>query len=307
MLNNFVSKLKPALNSIVKLSLEIFIFDKKIRRVLKGKFCQWFLTPDIREVEGHKTEPSQNKDKTYRLWQYWDGGLANAPEIVKACISSVEKFKGDLEHVVLNNDTIKNYVEIPSFIYELKEKGIISKAHFADILRTWLLYEHGGCWIDSTVYLTAPLPEYIQWSELFVFQNKQKNDADNLKMTNYFMSSKGNSIIIAKMKKFLENYWSKNYFVINYFFYAHAFTLLANSSEENRKEWDKMFYSSYIPVQIMEKELLNTYSAERFEELKKISPIHKLSYKWKVLAGKKKNIALKGTLYEYIIAYALKS
>ena len=68
-----------------------------------------------------------------------------------------------------------------------------------------------------------------------------------------------------------------------------------------------MFYSSYIPVQIMEKELLNTYSAERFEELKKISPIHKLSYKWKVLAGKKKNIALKGTLYEYIIAYALKS
>ena len=87
------------------------LFDKKIRRVLKGKFCQWFLTPDIREVEGHKTEPSQNKDKTYRLWQYWDGGLANAPEIVKACISSVEKFKGDLEHVVLNNDTIKNYVE----------------------------------------------------------------------------------------------------------------------------------------------------------------------------------------------------
>ena len=51
----------------------------------------------------------------------------------------------------------------------------------------------------------------------------------------------------------------------------------------------------------MEKELLNTYSAERFEELKKISPIHKLSYKWKVIAGKKKNLQLKNTLYEHII------
>lgn len=302
--NKLNSACKSAINSCIKLFLELFIFDKKIRRVLKGRFCQSFLKPYIQDAEAEKIKFS-DKNKTYRIWQYWDSGIENAPEIVKACVNSVEKYKGSLERVILDDNSIKNYVTIPDYIYKLKEKGVISKAHFADILRTYLLYEYGGCWIDSTVYLTAPLPDYIRWSELFVLQNNKDEDPDNLKMTNYFMSSRGNSIIIAKMKRFLENYWSKNYFVINYFFYAHAFTLLSESSEENKKEWEEMFYISYLPVQQMEKELLDKYSPERFEELKKISPIHKLSYKWKVIAGKKKDLSLKDTLYQHIIDNSL--
>ena len=300
MKNKLNSFCKSVINSCVKLFLELFIFDKKIRRVLKGKFCQRFLKAYIEDVEKEGVEFSNNR-KEYKIWQYWDNSFENAPDIVKACMKSVEKFKGDRERIVLNDNNIKEYVTIPDYIYKLKEKGIISKAHFADILRTYLLYEHGGCWIDATVYLTSPLPDYIQWSELFVFQNNEEDDPDNLRMTNYFMSSKGNSVIIAKMKKFLENYWSRNYFVINYFFYAHAFTLFSKSSEENKKEWAEMFNVSYIPVQQMEKELLDKYSPQRFEELKKISPIHKLSYKWKVIAGRKKEISLEDTLYQHII------
>ena len=300
MKNIITSKLKSYLNACVKIFLELFIWDKKIRRLLKGKFCQWFLKPYIQEVEDGEVELS-GSSKTYRIWQYWDCGIENAPDIVKACINSVKKYKGDREHVILDDSNIKKYVNIPDYMYELKEKGIISKAHFADILRTYLLYEYGGCWLDATIYLTAPIPDYIMWSELFVFQNDKDEDPDNLIMTNYFISSKGKSIIIAKMKKFLENYWSKNFFVINYFFYAHAFSLFAESSCENKKEWEEMFYIPYPPVQQMEKELLDRYSPKRFEELKKNSPIHKLSYKWNVIARKKKDLSFQDTLYQHII------
>lgn len=299
--NRLLSILKSFINSCVKIFLELFIVDRKKRRILKGKFCQWYLKPYIEEVEKQGIKPKQDRDGTYRIWQYWNSGIENAPDIVKACLASVEKYKGDIERIILNDENIKNYVKIPDYIYKLREQGVISNAHFADILRTYLLYEYGGCWIDATVYLTAPLDERIRQSELFVFQNKQEDDPDNLKMTNYFMSSKGGSVIIAKMKKFLENYWSRNYFVINYFFYAHAFTLFTDSSEENRREWAEMFDISYLKVQQMEKELLDQYSPERFEELKSISGIHKLSYKRKVIAGKRKNFSIENTLYQHII------
>lgn len=301
MKNGILSIIKSGLNSCVKLFLEVFIFDRKKRRILKGKFCQWYLKHYIQDVEKQGIKFSENVDNNYKIWQYWNTGLENAPDIVKVCINSVRKYTEEFEYVMLNDNNIKEYVNIPDYIYELRERGIISNAHFADILRTYLLYEHGGCWIDATVFLTAPLNKKIVNSELFVLQNNQEEDPDYLKMTNYFMSSQGKSFIIAKMKQFLENYWRNNSFVINYFFYAHAFTLFTESSEENKKEWDAMFNFSYIPVQQMERELLNNYSPERFNELKSSSSIHKLSYKWKVIAGKKKNASVEGTLYQHII------
>lgn len=295
------SYLYSMLNSLVKISLELLVFDRKLRRRLKGNFCKWYLKPYIQTIESEDIKLSKTP-KEYRIWQYWNGDIQNAPDIVKCCIKSVEKYKGELEHVILNDENIKNYITIPDYIYELKNQGIIKAAHFADIVRTYLLYEYGGLWIDATVLLTAPLPEYIRDSELFVFQNDENEDPDGLNMANYFISSKGNSVIIAKMKRFLEEYWKNNYFVINYFFYLHAFTMFTHSSKDNIKEWSEIFYSPYIPVQLMQNELKDKFSPRRYKELKQISPIHKLTYKWKVMS-KKKKFDPQGTLYEYLITH----
>ena len=50
----------------------------------------------------------------------------------------------------------------------------------------------------------------------------------------------------------------------------------------------------------MEKELLNKFSYTRLKELERMSPIHKLSYKRRVVAGKKE-YELADTLYQHII------
>ena len=289
------------LNNFVKISLELFVFDKKLRRILKGNFCKWYLKPYIRKIKNENIPLSQTP-KSYKIWQYWNGNINDAPDIVKTCINSVEKHKGNLEHIVLNDETLKNYIKIPDYIYKLKNKGIIKPAHFSDIIRTFLLYEHGGLWIDATVLLTDTLPDYIFESELFVFKNNEDDDPDGLNMANYFISSKGNSVIIAKMKRFLEEYWKNNYFVINYFFYLHAFTMFTHSSKDNIKEWSEIFYSPFIPVQLMQNELTDKFSPKRYEELKQISPIHKLTYKKNVMS-KKKKFDPQDTLYEYLITH----
>lgn len=293
------------LNNIVKILLEIFIIDRKQRRRLKGNFCKWFLKPFIYEIETQYI-PAAYIQKEYKIWQYWDTGLENAPDIVKACMASVDKYKGDIERVILTKDNIKDYVNIPDFLYKMRDKGIIKPAHFSDIVRTYLLTEYGGCWIDATIYLTAPLPQYIQESELFVLQNDEEKDFDGLNMANYFISSKGNSVILNKMKLFLLLYWNLIKYKFNYFFYLHAFTMFSKSSEENKQEWNSMYKLSYLNAQVMQDKLLEPYNEEEFEKLKQLSPIHKLTYKTKILY-KNKNKETKGTLLEYILSNTAKN
>lgn len=294
-----ILKYYQLLNNIVKILLELFIIDRKQRRRLKGNFCKWYLESYVQEVEKNYTK-QPIEEKTYRIWQYWDTGLDKAPEIVKACMGSVETYKGDFERVILTKDNIKDYVNIPDYIYEKRDKGIISQANFSDIIRTYLLVKYGGCWIDATVYLTEPLPKYIQESELFVLQNDENKDYDGLNMASYFISSNGNSIILQKLKNFLEIYWLLNDFKFNYFAYLHAFTMFSKSSEENKKEWDSMYKLSYLDAQVMQDKLLEPYNEKEFEKLKQLSPIHKLTYKTKILF-KNKNKDTTGTLLEYIL------
>ena len=131
------------INSIIKICLEIFVFNRRIRRILKGDFAKFYLH---KYVNYAVKKPFETKEvnEPYRIWQYWEQGLENAPEIVRACLDSVVKHNPDIERVIISPKNVREYVNIPEFIYKLKEKGIIKLAQFSDILRTYLLVEHGG-------------------------------------------------------------------------------------------------------------------------------------------------------------------
>lgn len=284
------------INSVIKICLELFVFNRRIRRILKGDFAKFYLRKYVDSVVGMRIE-DKSANEPYRIWQYWEQGLENAPEIVKACLESVVRYNSDIERIVISPDNVREYVSIPEFIYKLKQRGIIKLAQFSDILRTYLLAEHGGCWIDATVLLTAPLPEYIKNADLFVFKADEKADLDGLNMASYFISAKPNNKIIIQCKHFFEKYWKENNFLVNYFSFLHAFTMIAL---KNKEIWDKVPFFSFIPVQQMQSELIKPYSRERFNQLKQMTPIHKLTYKPKVMT-KQKNINLGGSLYEAIV------
>ena len=291
-------------NSLIKIFLELFIFNKKIRRILKGNWAKFYLRKYVRKAVKSITitpHASPLKDEGKIIWQYWESSDGSIPPLVQACLNSVEKYKGDkCKRILLTPENVKDYADIPQIFWDLKESGKIKTAFFSDILRTCLLIQHGGIWIDSTVLLTEELPSYITDTNLFVFQNDLKIDLDGLNMASYFIAAKKDNKILKETLAALIQYWKENRFLVNYFTFLHTFTMVTQSSKENKELFLKVPFFNFLPVQQFQGELLNQFSQERWDEIKKISGIHKLTHKQSVLT-KKKEIDTAGTFYEYII------
>lgn len=295
------SPVRQLINGIKKLCLEIFIPNRRIRRIMKGDMAKSYLKKYVKSAikEANKIEYKQEEIRDYTIWQFWDSGIENAPELVKHCVESVDKFEPDKKHVVLSLETIKNYVEIPQKYYDLLKSKKMGMAHFSDILRTYLLLKYGGCWIDSTVLLTEKLPEYITNSDLFLFQNYKNDDLDGLNIASYFIHSKPNNKILNILKSVLEKYWNDNDFLMNYFMYLHAFTMVT-TSKELKTEWSKLPFVSFIPVQHFQNELLYKFDEKRWETIKSTTGVHKLTHKAKIL-GLNKVSDTSNTFYEKLI------
>ena len=303
----FKSLFWQLVNSIIKICLEIFVFDRKIRRILKGNWAKFYLRkcvnkgcrlkPEVIGSDGEKAGRNTGKEEQAPVWQYWESKDGTIPPLVQACLNSVDKYKGNRKRILLNPENVREYADIPEIFWKLKEKGIIKTAFFSDILRTCLLIQHGGIWIDATVLLTEELPDYITDADLFVFQNDLKIDLDGLNMASYFIASKPDNIILKQTLEALKYYWNENRFLVNYFTFLHTFTMV---TQKNKEVFALVPFFSFLPVQQFQSELLNPFSEERWREIRKISGIHKLTHKQSVLT-KKKEINTEGTFYEHVI------
>ena len=284
-------------NAIIKICLEVFFFDRKIRRILKGNWAKFYLRKYVNRACKQTPKAETAAEPLMTIWQYWESKDGTIPPLVQACLNSVDKYKGNQKRILLTPENVREYVEIPEIFWKLKEKGIIKTAFFSDILRTCLLIQHGGIWIDATVLLTEELPNYITEADLFVFQNDLKIDLDGLNMASYFIAAKPDNVILKQTLEALKYYWKENRFLINYFTFLHTFTMV---TQRNKEIFSKVPFFSFLPVQQFQSELLKPFSQERWMEIKKMSGVHKLTHKQSVLT-KDKQIKTEGTFYEYII------
>lgn len=89
------------------------------------------------------------------LWLYWDQGFDNAPELVRACRRTWEARNPGWDIRILDRASAADAVSLPSL------PDTILSAHRADVLRTRLLAEHGGVWVDATTWCLRPLDEWL--------------------------------------------------------------------------------------------------------------------------------------------------
>ena len=90
-------------------------------------------------IESFPERKRINREIPRIIWIFWSQGLPNAPELVKACYDSICNNMHDYEIKFLDAENLSRYVEIPQFIMNKYERGIISHAHFSDYLRVALL------------------------------------------------------------------------------------------------------------------------------------------------------------------------
>lgn len=240
--------------------------------------------------KGIKKEKSEKSDK---IWICWFQGVDNAPKLVQKCIESIKESVKEKEVIIIDLKNYKKYITLPQYIIEKFERKNIPYAQFSDILRVSLLVKYGGIWLDSTVFCTDKLPDYIVDSELFVFKNIELDKADKnpIVASSWLISAYSNNNILRLTQNLLFEYWKREKILTNYFIF-HLFFSMA--TEKFKDEWEKVPTFSNANPHILQFECLEKYDSKRFEQIKKISSVHKLD---KNLEKNK----IKDTYIEYIL------
>lgn len=133
-----------------------------VLKYLEGRFGDYYASYDY-----GAPLPPLDPALEGKIWMCWWQGEENAPEIVRACIDSVRRNAGGHEVVVITDENLSKYVDIPEWALDKVHAGIMSRTHLSDLLRLSLLAEHGGLWLDATFYCTGPLDGYMSlpvWS-----------------------------------------------------------------------------------------------------------------------------------------------
>lgn len=99
-------------------------------------------------------EKSNKHNIPKKIWSYWHD--TNLPKFVQICIQSWKKYNPDYEIVVLNKDAVKQYVHIPENINNHPNFND-SIQRYTDLVRLYVLEEHGGVWLDASILMKKPL------------------------------------------------------------------------------------------------------------------------------------------------------
>lgn len=301
----FISKDEEGLHYIfnifgLKITISNFTKSDRIKTILHKQndvadylihnYINKYLNNYIPKIEV-KTKKDLKTDKI--IWQYWGQGFENLPEVVKVCYKSIDRYKNDYIVIRLTDDTIDEYIDIPDFIYKkFKENNSFKRAFFSDIIRLYLLSAYGGIWIDSTIYLTEPIPNNLSNKDFFMFQ-RDLNETNpefwvkqdyryfgftkdfKVNSLNSFMISKPQNLLINALKDILTQYWKEEDFFQYYYLFQILFNELINTPEY--KNLNCEIISDTLP-HLLQVYRNNKYSEQLWNKIKKSSFMHKLKY-----------------------------
>ena len=193
-----------------------------------------------------------------KIWTCWLQGEEQAPPIVKKCLASIR--------------------------------------HFSDILRIYLLALNGGIWMDATTYMTGDLPDYIANSPLFCYKIHPGNTGI-IKMSSWFIVAKRNHELIVRTQQMLEDYWERHNHLCHYFLFHMLFSIACDESfPRMARHWRSIpYFNTAIPHTLLS-ELPEPYTPERWEQIKALSPVHKLT--WKISP---EHLTRPGTFLQWIL------
>lgn len=225
-------------------------------------------------IASYEDRPMVFSDK---VWVFWRQGYEQAPELIRACFDSVKRHLKDRDIIFLSEQNLGQYVTLPGYIEDKRRRGIIPEALYSDIVRISLLAEHGGLWLDSTVFCTgSDLAERFRDWPLFVFKLE---DLDRSHVTptissNWLISSYTNVPFVRAVRDLLYAYWEKENYMKNYFIFHLFFHMVSDRYPE---QWKKIPVYNNVSPHILAFEILDPYDPRRFEDIKKMSDFHKLN------------------------------
>lgn len=233
-----------------------------------------------------------SKETPKIIWWCWLQGEDKAPSLCKAALASLRKNYPDYDVRVVTSENLHDYVHMPSFIDEKFKSGEMAAAHYSDVLRTLLLIEHGGVWIDSTVFSSKRAVDILN-EPLFFYQTFMRENRAIICSSWMIVARPGHPVLLMT-RDLLFSYWQTHNYTLHYFIYHFFFHMAA---ERYQELWDAVPLYSNIPVHVMQAELFKPYNPKRFEQITRMADFHKLTHH--LNASTEGDVS--GTNYEHII------
>ena len=255
---------------------------RKQRTDLTAKIVTKYFKRYLPAVDSVKETTPIKDDENDKIFTIWLQGEDNAPALVRACYRSVRRHCKQ-ELIVLDANTIFDYITLPKEIVQKYKDGKIGHAHFADICRVELLYNHGGYWLDSTGFVTAPIPDWIEKQDFFVYltgDNYNIGGSPYSFMQNCFIRARKGSYLLAAWRAMILDYWMHENHIFDYFMHQLLFKTLVTNNETAKKYFDKMPHVAQDPTHALWWAYQNKpFDKKVFDEVTKDSFFQKTTYR----------------------------
>lgn len=145
--------------------------------------------------------------KNYKIWTCWWQGEENMPDVIKECRKSLLRNANGHEVILISKNNYKEFVELPEFLLKKLDSGMINLSNFSDILRSKLLWQYGGIWIDAAAFVIKPL-----YPKLPLDSPKTRYEYPSIcrgKWTFSILFVKRNHLLFSFMYDCLTEFWEK--------------------------------------------------------------------------------------------------
>jgi hypothetical protein len=152
---------------------------------------------------------NNNYNLPKKIWIFWDN--ETLPKDIKLIYDNNIKILDGWDIKMLNNNNVKDYIDVDSFPNNYKNAG---PAHKSDLIRLKLLEKYGGVWMDAGIIINSKDElEKLHKDTLenqyeltaFTLDEKDANYTYHQYIENWFLIAPQNSNVISIWLKEFEN------------------------------------------------------------------------------------------------------
>jgi hypothetical protein len=114
-----------------------------------------------------------------------------------------------------------------------------------------LLYRYGGYWLDSTGFVTAPIPDWIEAQDYFMYltgDNYNIGGSPYSFCQNCFKRARRGAFLLAAWRAMILDYWKKENHTFDYFMHQLLFKTLVENDARAKKYFAKMPHVAQDPT-----------------------------------------------------------
>lgn len=145
-------------------------------------------------------------------------------------------------------------------------------------MRTRILEEHGGIWLDATAWVDEDLDAHL--ARTYLRGDTLFPRWTSTSIANWFIASQPRTPLISLQRLGLEAWWEAHDDLPDYFLYHRIFEIMQWLVPEARGQWNAAPSLSASATHLLQLQMMQPYRERTVRQMLRVMPLQKLSYKY---------------------------